>query len=56
MNPIAVEDFTSFSDDILNPEYLISTTHATHNALHYGDEAQLPREYVARSVGDTNLW
>lgn len=53
MNPVRVEDLYDFNPDILNPEYLISTTQATHNAIHYGDEGQLPRSFTVRRPGDT---
>jgi hypothetical protein len=56
MNPLTVEDITHGDDSIIDPEYLITTTHQTHNAIHYGDERQLPRPLVARSPGDTRLW
>ena len=38
MNPMTVNDIAHGEDSILNPEFLISTTHRTHNAIHYGDE------------------
>jgi hypothetical protein len=41
---------------LLDPENLISCTHRTHNAIHYGDERQLPRQLVERRPGDTKLW
>lgn len=56
MNPMDADDIRHGNVDILNPEYLITTTHQTHNAIHYGDEKQLPRPFVARSPGDTKLW
>lgn len=56
MNPIKVQDLTHFNEDILNPEYLICVTQATHNAIHFGDEKQLPRPFVERRPGDTTLW
>lgn len=56
MNPITPEDIIHFTDDILDPEFLITTTHQTHNAIHYGDERQLPRPFVPRQPGDTRLW
>lgn len=56
MNPITAEDIMHGDPDILNPEYLITTTHQTHNAIHYGDERQLPRPLAARAPGDTRLW
>lgn len=56
MNPIQVHDLTHFNEDVLNPEYLICVTQATHNAIHFGDEKQLPRPFVERRPGDTTLW
>src|SRR6266478_1352787 len=34
MNSIDVSDITKANADILNPEYLICTSHRTHNAIH----------------------
>lgn len=56
MNPIVVSDLLHFNEDILNPEYLICVSTKTHNAIHFGDENQLPQEMVTRRPGDTNLW
>lgn len=56
MNPMTVEDITHGNDDILDPEFLITTTHQTHNAIHYGDEGLLPRPFAERRPGDTKLW
>lgn len=56
MNPMAVEDIVHHNEEILDPEYLISTSHETHNAIHYGDGKHLPRQFVERKPGDTSLW
>lgn len=56
MNPMSVEDIVHGDEAIIDPDFLITTTHRTHNAIHYGDERQLPREYVDRRPGDTKLW
>lgn len=53
MNPVTKADLYDFNPDILDPEYLISTTQLTHNAIHYGDERQLPRSFTERRPGDT---
>lgn len=53
MNPVTKRDLYDFNPDILDPEYLISTTQLTHNAIHYGDERQLPRSFTERRPGDT---
>lgn len=56
MNPVSLRDIEERNEDILNPEYLISTIHATHNAIHYGDESLLPRGPVERTPHDTCPW
>lgn len=56
MNPMTVHDITSADERILDPEFLISVTHRTHNGIHYGDERSLPKPLVERRPGDTKLW
>lgn len=56
MNPIRKEDLDHMSDFLLNPEFLISTTHETHNAIHYGDENLLMKDPVERTPYDTCPW
>ena len=56
MNPITAKDIETRSEFLLNPEYLISTTHITHNAIHYGDERLLPKGPVERKKYDTCPW
>ena len=56
VNPIVVDDILHKNDDILDPEFLITTCHNTHNAIHYGDSSLLPKPLVERSRGDTKLW
>lgn len=56
MNPITVDDISHGDPSIIDPEFLITTTHQTHNAIHYGDERLLPRPLVERKTGDTRLW
>lgn len=56
MNPIVKDDIIHRNDDVFNPEFLITTTLRTHNAIHYGDETLLPRPFVERRPGDTKLW
>jgi len=56
MNPMTPKDIEDGSPDILNPEYLISVSLRTHNAIHFGDESLLPKELVPRAPGDTKLW
>jgi hypothetical protein len=56
MNPIEPEELARGGELVLDPEYLITTTHRTHNAIHYGDESLIPRPVVERRPGDTKLW
>lgn len=56
MNPMRPIDIISGNDDILNPEFLISVTHNTHNAIHFGSKALLAQPVVIRRPGDTQLW
>lgn len=57
INPITPEDITDRLESILDPEYLITTTHDTHNAIHFGDASKLARQaFDDRVPGDTRLW
>lgn len=56
MNPITLDDLDRHSDQLLNPEYLITTTHRTHNALHYGPDSISDLEIVERRPNDTCPW
>lgn len=53
MNPVTMDDLLRGNPDILDPEFLISTSQATHNAIHYGSERHLPRSFTERRPGDT---
>lgn len=56
MNPITIRDFEDNYDLLLDPEYLISTSFNTHQAITFGERnnlLHLPRE---RRRGDTTLW
>jgi hypothetical protein len=56
MNPLSVKDLELSSEWVIDPNYLITTSLQTHNAIHYGDESQLPRGPIVRQRGDTKLW
>lgn len=56
MNPITIKDIQSASEFLLNPDYLICVTHATHNAIHYGDEHLLITAPIERTKNDTCPW
>jgi len=56
MNPMWMGDLRSGNPDILDPEFLICTSHRTHQAIHYGDKSLLPQIFIERKPGDTKLW
>lgn len=56
MNPVSVKDIKHGEKWILDPNFLITTSRRTHNAIHYGDESLLPRGPIIRRSGDTTLW
>lgn len=56
MNPVSKEDLMAGVDTAIDPEFLITTTQLTHNAIHYGHTRLLPKVVIARERGDTKLW
>jgi len=56
LNPLKEEDIIYGTRQSLDPEFLICTTHDTHNAIHFGDASLLRQPYVPRTPGDTKLW
>lgn len=56
MNPITKEDILNRSDILLNPEYLITTTKNTHDAIHYGSDDLLYQDPIERYKNDTCPW
>lgn len=56
VNPMTVEDVVAHSAWIFDPEFLVTTTTLTHNAIHFGDKSTLPTPFVERTPNDTRLW
>lgn len=57
INPITPEDLKFGRPSLLDPDNLITVTHQTHNAIHFGDENLLVRaEPTVRTPGDTKEW
>jgi hypothetical protein len=56
MNPMSVEQVTHGDASILDPEFLITVSSRTHNAIHFGDEKLLATPLIVRRPGDTKLW
>ena len=56
MNPITVDDILKRRDIVFDPEFLISTIHNTHMAIHYSDENLLIKAPIERFKNDTCPW
>ena len=57
MNPLTLEQIEDGGKDLFDPNYLITVSHETHNAIHYGDEHLLiPTNFVERKPNDTCPW
>lgn len=54
--PMTPEDIEMGNPMILDPDNLITTTHDTHNAIHYGDRTLLRLPLPERAPGDTVPW
>lgn len=55
MCPLDPEKLEHSDETILNPEFLISCSIMTHNAIHFGDAAP-DHKPIERRPGDTLLW
>jgi hypothetical protein len=56
LNPMDYDDVIRGEDWLFDPEYLITTTQNTHNAIHYGTDKLLPKVVASRTRHDTKLW
>lgn len=56
MNPVTPDDIRHGEEWILDPEFLITTTKQTHNAIHFGDKSRLHLPLVERRPNDTKIW
>lgn len=57
INPIREEDlFAHDLELVMNPEFLISVSHRTHQAIHFGSANLLPQLPITRTKYDTKLW
>lgn len=56
INPMVPDDIIHGEEWIFDPEYLITTTPQTHNAIHYGNDSLLPKIVTDRMPNDTTLW
>jgi hypothetical protein len=56
MNPVTIKQVEERDPSIFDPEFLISVSHNTHNAVHYGSANLLAKPLVERRPNDTKLW
>ena len=56
INPITIGDVVERRSCVFDLENLISTSHRTHNAIHYSDESFIATSPIERRKGDTCLW
>lgn len=56
INPITIEDVTNNNPKVFDLENLITTSHITHEAIHYGDENLLIKDPIVRTANDTCPW
>lgn len=56
MNPITKEDILTQSKFLLDPEYLISMSFNTHQAITYGLDSLIPKDPIQRKPNDTCPW
>ena len=54
MNPILPKDLYLGHEVVWDPEFLITVSHYTHEAIHFGSEQ--PDPFIEREPGDTKLW
>lgn len=56
MNPITLEQIKNNDPAILDPEYLISCSYNTHQAITWGNKELLPKPLVVRRPNDMIPW
>lgn len=56
MNPVTLEQLLDNDPALVDPEYLISCSYNTHQAVTWGNKHLLPQPIVQRRPNDTCLW
>lgn len=56
ITPLILDDIMEMNEYVLDPQYLICCSFDTHQAIHYGDENLLLKDYTARTPNDTVPW
>ena len=56
MNPVTLEQLKNNDPILVDPEYLISCSYNTHQAITWGNKELLPKPIVVRRPNDTCPW
>lgn len=56
MNPVTLEQLKNDDPVLIDPEYLISCSYNTHQAITWGNRELLPKPMVVRRPNDTIPW
>ena len=56
MNPVTKEQLLDNDPILLDPEYLISCSYNTHQAITWGNRELLPKPLIVRRPNDTVPW
>ena len=56
IEPITIEDVLNRNPKVFDPDNLITISHMTHEAVHYGDENLLIKDPIKRRKNDTCPW
>lgn len=56
MNPVTLEQLQNQDSDLVNPDFLITVSLATHNLIHFGGTESMPKGPAERSPNDTSPW
>ena len=54
MNPLRPKDIYHGLEWALDPEFLVTVSHNTHQGIHFGSQEHKP--HLERFAGDTKLW
>ena len=56
INPLTIDDVLNRTQFLLDPEFLITTTHQTHQSIHYQETLFTNRKPLVRTKNDTCPW
>lgn len=56
INPISIDDILNGERKVFDPENLITISHMTHEAVHYGNSDLLMKDPIERRANDTCPW